>query len=136
MLISQPPPSAKPLTAAITGMGKVSSLRNTSLPFLPKASPSALVRGAHLADIGAGHKALFTRSGEDEATDGFLIDRVEGLIQLIQHGAVQRIEGLGTVDGDNTDLAFHFIGDKLHGMSLSLTYFAGAPESRGSPVHY
>lgn len=83
-----------------------------------------LGQGAHLADIGAGHKALFTRSGEDEATDGFLIDRVEGLIQLIQHGAVQRIEGLGTVDGDNTDLAFHFIGDKLHGMSLSLTYFA------------
>ncbi len=43
MEISQPPPSAKPLIAAITGMGKVSSLRNTSLPFLPKASPSALV---------------------------------------------------------------------------------------------
>ena len=41
---SQPPPRAKPLTAAIVGMGSVSSLRNTSLPFLPKASPSALVR--------------------------------------------------------------------------------------------
>ena len=44
MEISHPPPSAKPFTAAITGIGKVSSLRNTSLPFLPKASPSALVR--------------------------------------------------------------------------------------------
>ena len=44
MEISQPPPRAKPLTAAITGMGKVSILRNTSLPFLPNASPSALVR--------------------------------------------------------------------------------------------
>ncbi len=40
---SQPPPSAKPFTAAITGMGKVSSLRNTSFPFLPNASPSAFV---------------------------------------------------------------------------------------------
>ena len=41
--ISQPPPSAKPFTAAITGTGKVSSLRNTSLPFFPNASPSAFV---------------------------------------------------------------------------------------------
>ncbi len=43
MEISQPPPSAKPLMAAITGIGKVSSFRNTSFPFFPKASPSALV---------------------------------------------------------------------------------------------
>ena len=40
---SLPPPSAKPLTAAMTGMGKLSIIRNTSLPSLPKASPSALV---------------------------------------------------------------------------------------------
>ena len=44
MASSLPPPSAKPFTAAMTGMGRVSILRNTSLPFLPKASPSALVR--------------------------------------------------------------------------------------------
>ena len=43
MEISQPPPSAKPFIAAITGIGNVSSLRNTSFPFLPKASPSAFV---------------------------------------------------------------------------------------------
>ena len=43
MLSSQPPPSAKPLTAAIVGIGSFSSLRKTSLPSLPKASPSALV---------------------------------------------------------------------------------------------
>ena len=43
MASSLPPPRAKPLTAAITGMGRVSILRNTSLPVLPKASPSALV---------------------------------------------------------------------------------------------
>ena len=41
---SQPPPRAKPLTAAITGTGNFSSLRNTSFPFLPKASPSSLLR--------------------------------------------------------------------------------------------
>ena len=44
MLSSQPPPRAKPFTAAMVGMGMVSSLRNTLLPFLPKASPPALVR--------------------------------------------------------------------------------------------
>ena len=43
MEISHPPPNANPLTAAITGIGNVSSLRNTSFPFLPKASPSAFV---------------------------------------------------------------------------------------------
>ena len=42
--ISHPPPSAKPLTAAITGIGNFSSFRNTSFPFFPKASPSAFVR--------------------------------------------------------------------------------------------
>ena len=41
--ISHPPPRANPFTAAITGIGSVSSLRNTSFPFLPNASPSALV---------------------------------------------------------------------------------------------
>ena len=44
MEISHPPPNAKPLIAAMTGIGNVSSLRNTSLPFFPKASPSAFVR--------------------------------------------------------------------------------------------
>ncbi len=43
MEISHPPPSAKPFTAAITGIGKTSNLRKTSFPFLPNASPSALV---------------------------------------------------------------------------------------------
>ena len=43
MLISHPPPRAKPLTAAITGIGNVSNLRKISFPFLPKASPSAFV---------------------------------------------------------------------------------------------
>ena len=33
-----------PFTAAITGIGNVSNLRKTSLPFLPKASPSAFVK--------------------------------------------------------------------------------------------
>ena len=41
--ISHPPPKANPLTAAITGIGNVSILRNTSFPVLPKASPSAFV---------------------------------------------------------------------------------------------
>ena len=38
---SQPPPSAKPLTAAMLGIGKTSRARKISLPFLPKASASA-----------------------------------------------------------------------------------------------
>ena len=41
--ISQPPPSANPFTAAITGIGNVSIILNTSFPFLPNASPSAFV---------------------------------------------------------------------------------------------
>ena len=41
--ISHPPPRANPFTAAMTGIGNVSMALNTSLPFLPKASPSAFV---------------------------------------------------------------------------------------------
>ena len=37
---SQPPPKANPLTAAITGIAKVSIFLKTSFPFLEKASPS------------------------------------------------------------------------------------------------
>ena len=43
MASSQPPPRAKPFTAAMTGRGKLSIIRKMSLPSLPKASPSALV---------------------------------------------------------------------------------------------
>ena len=44
MLSSQPPPRAKPFTAAMVGMGSVSMARKTLLPCLPKASPPSLVR--------------------------------------------------------------------------------------------
>ena len=43
MEISHPPPNAKPLIAAITGIGNTSIFLNTSLPILPNASPSSFV---------------------------------------------------------------------------------------------
>ena len=40
MLSSQPPPRAKPFTAAITGLDRFSSLRNTPPPCTPNFLPS------------------------------------------------------------------------------------------------
>ena len=42
--ISHPPPRAKPLTAAITGIENVSIFLKTSLPFLENSSPCYLVK--------------------------------------------------------------------------------------------
>lgn len=58
---------AKPLTAAIVGMGSVSMARKTSLPCLPRLA-ALFGQGAHLADVGAGH-SLFTAAGDDQSAD-------------------------------------------------------------------
>ena len=44
MAISHPPPRAYPLTAAITGISKVSIFLKTSFPFFEKAVPCSLFR--------------------------------------------------------------------------------------------
>ena len=57
---SRPPPKAKPLTAAITGLEKFSiKLNNDSCPFLAKSSPSFLEKLANSLISAPATNALF-----------------------------------------------------------------------------
>ena len=62
---SQPPPSAKPLTAAMTGNGASSSAR-PAVPGVAKALASA-GSSRHLGDVGAGDERLVAGAGQDRA---------------------------------------------------------------------
>ena len=67
---SQPPPSAKPLTAAITGtraLSIVAERRPARRPRTP-APPSAIELG-HRRDVGAGDERAVARAGQDRAAD-------------------------------------------------------------------
>jgi len=64
--VSQPPPSAKPLTAAITGLPRFSTRLRTSCPYeldffrLDGGDPG------ELADVGSGDERLVASSGQDD----------------------------------------------------------------------
>jgi len=71
---SQPPPSAKPLIAAIEGFPKVSSLLST---VARSARSPAIDRSAlrEFVDIRAGDKGFFAGAGEDHDADGIILPR-------------------------------------------------------------
>jgi hypothetical protein len=100
---SQPPPRAKPLTAAITG------LRMRADGFPVAGDVVALVdvgKGVfgHGADVGAGGKGLFA-AGDDHAADGLVgIKGLERCAQLVHELVVERVELLGAVQRDDADL--------------------------------
>ncbi len=64
---SQPPPSAKPLTAAMTGKCAASIASPERVPQSANALACATVIVAHRRDVGAGGERLFARAGEDRA---------------------------------------------------------------------
>ena len=102
MASSLPPPSAKPLTAAMTGMGNCSIIRKMSLPSLPKASPSALVI-VLIEPMSAPATKLLSPS--PVSTMQRMVSWVHGLKGGLQVGSqdfgVQRVQRLGAVDGDD-----------------------------------
>ena len=74
--VSQPPPSAKPLTAAITGLPRF-SMRSSTV--LPEAAGRLGVdrRGVReLADVGAGDERLVAGARQDDAAHGGVVARV------------------------------------------------------------
>ena len=58
---SQPPPRAKPLTAAITGLSRSSRLRNVFWPSREKCRGLVLGLAGHLGDVGPGDEGLARR---------------------------------------------------------------------------
>jgi hypothetical protein len=68
--------------------------------------------GGHLADVGPGGERLFARAGDDRASLGRVaFERGESGDQVLEHGAAERVEGLGPVERDQRDGAALFDED-------------------------
>ena len=73
-----------------------------------------LGQGAHLTDVGACHKALVAGAGDDQSPDCVQVDGGDRCVQFLQDGAVERIQCLGTVNGEHSDIALDFILNECH----------------------
>jgi hypothetical protein len=58
----------------------------------------------HLLDVGAGSKGLLGSGENDGANGGVGISSLESLVQLLNERSAQGVEGLGPVEGDESDL--------------------------------
>ncbi len=62
-----------------------------------------------LVDVRAGDKSLLATAGEDDHADVAIGRQVgEDFTQLLHGGHVERVEHLGTVNGDVSDLVLFF----------------------------
>ena len=101
---SHPPPSAKPFTAAITGLRRKLDPAEHALP--QPADLDAVHRPhlRQLGDVGAGHERLFAHAGQDHAAHvvarGDLVHRRR---QLADGLLVERVQLVRPVDGQRGD---------------------------------
>ena len=98
---SQPPPSAKPATAAMIGFfdaGKPSQAATKS-----SKHTSRIAKSGHLLDIGARGERL-VGPGDDNGPDaGVTIEGGQRGGHLARHGTIERVERLRPVEGDQAD---------------------------------
>ena len=103
---SQPPPSAKPLIAAMTGLPRF-SIRSKHVLAAQRVLASAGRRlHRQLVDVGAGDERLLARAGDDhDAHAVVVLQRRASRGAARRASRVQRVEDLRTVDGDDGDRA-------------------------------
>ena len=110
--VSQPPPSAKPLTAAITGLPRFSMRSSTCLP--EAAGLLCFERGdvRELADVGAGDERLVAGAGQDDAAHRGVVPRIlEGGPQFRPCRRVEGVEHLRPIDRHVGDRALLLVQD-------------------------
>ncbi len=104
MASSHPPPRAKPLTAATTGLPHCSSRRIMRWPAQRARLPVGGALAADLSDVGAGDERLGAGTGEEHAADGALaLDPAGRVVQLRDDRGVERVELVRPVDRDRGD---------------------------------
>ncbi len=104
MASSQPPPSAKPLTAAMTGLPRCSMRSNTRWPSSACALAASGVSVASSCDVRAGHERLVAGSGQDDGPHRRVgLQAAHRVAQFGQRGRVERVEHLRPVDRDGGD---------------------------------
>ena len=85
----------------MTGMGRLSILRKISFALLAEGLALRLGQGAHLADVGARDKALGAGAGDDQRTNRVEVQPVDCGLEVAEDLAVESIECLLTVDGED-----------------------------------
>ena len=68
----------------------------------------------HRANVGTGHEALVTGTGQDDAADGVLIDGLKGGLQISQNLRVQRVQRLRAVNGQDGNGVLNLSSNKGH----------------------
>src|SRR5437016_7614624 len=74
--VSQPPPSAKPFTAAITGLPRFSIRLRTACPKAEDLSASTGRDMRELADVRSRDERFVARTGENDAVHRGVISRI------------------------------------------------------------
>ena len=106
--ISKPPPMATPLTAAITGLSRSWRLVSPPKPLggLCGRSPVLALQLGVILEVVAGAERLVAGAGDDgDPQVGVGGELVEGIRQLLVRHRVQRVVDLGTIDGDDQQVA-------------------------------
>ncbi len=98
MASSHPPPSAQPLTAAITGFVILRIRSHWPMRFVSSMSIGRGVR--HLADVGAGGEGTLVSGDHDGADRVVAVELLQGGAQGIHDLAVQRVELLRPVEAN------------------------------------
>ena len=104
MASSQPPPSAKPFTAAMTGLPSCS----IEIEYLLAAAARALgaVRrvARELMDIRSSHERLVAGAGHDDAADRVVVLKIEDCLpELVERRRVERVQTLRAMNRENRD---------------------------------
>ena len=117
---SQPPPSAKPATAAITGLRARAIAIPVGGEVVDEDVDVGLVR--HLLDVGAGGERLLRAGDQDAADAGIGLERVDRGDQLLDERGVERVQRLRPVEADDADAAVGFDDDGFvaHGLLMSV----------------
>ena len=102
--ISQPPPRAKPLTAATTGVPRPSIRFATRWPRSANARASRAVGRAHVADVGPGAERLLAGTGEHHRAERRVgVHLAQHALQVVEHLGRERVERLRPVEGEDRD---------------------------------
>ena len=106
---SQPPPSAKPATAAMTGF----RTRTRSPSRADEVAQQRLGEGPvlHLLDVGAGGERLLGAGQHDRADRRVGVERQERCVEVLDQRVAQRVQRLRPVEPDQADAAVGFDDD-------------------------
>ena len=100
---SQPPPSAKPATAAISGLRARADIVPAADEVAEEHLGEALV--LHFLDVGAGGERLVGAGQHHGADPGLRLEGAERQVELLDQRAVERVQRLRPIEADEPDAA-------------------------------